>query len=451
MGTLLTYRNNRINTRVTHNVKYTATEADINEVNFYDWDGFRLYSYTREKAALLTEMPPLPGHPDMICEGWNWTFGELTAQLSVGGDINIGAIYRTADNMTHIKCRPTVLYPIAKINLTPTAANAVTVYWGDGSSDTWGSAATGLKSHTYSNVDDNSVFDIKIECTSGTYSFASIGGSSNDNITLMYEEIKMSDHVTGIGASAFYALTSLKNISLSKTVQTFNNSSIFRNCYSLRAINIPRKSGSTNIQLTSYAFEQCYALKTICLPGNFYRTSGSYAWRNCCSLRSLTIPAGTTQLYQYFCYGCESLKTIHIPNSMSAISNYGFQGCYSLKTVVLPSSVKSIGTNAFYECMLLEHIEMPGVTTLGNNCFYGISCLYELHLPATLTTIGTGCFTDSRIYTLYCHGTTPPTMANASIVNHSGLVIYVPTGCLTAYQTANYWSTYASKMIEYSY
>lgn len=451
MGTLLTYQNNRIDTKVVHNVSYTAVEADLNEVNFYDWNGFRLYSYTHTEAALLTELPPLPGHSGMICEGWNWTFEEFTAQLNMGGDINIGAIYRTADNMTHIKCLPTVLYPIAKINLTPTVANAVTVHWGDGSSDTWSSAATELKSHTYSNVGDDSVFDIKIECASGTYSFESIGGSSTNNIQLVYEEIKMSDHVTGLGTGAFYALTSLKNISLSKTVQTFTNGSLFRNCYGLRAINIPRKIGSASIQFTSYAFEQCYALKTICLPGNFYRTAGSYAWRNCCSLRSITIPAGTASLYQYFCYGCESLKTVYIPNTMSSISNYGFQNCYSLETVVLPSSVTSIGTSAFNSCSILKRVEMPGVTTLGNNCFNSCGCLHELHLPATLTTIGTGCFADSRIYKLYCHRTTPPTMSDASLVSRDGLVIYVPEGYLTAYQTADYWSTYASKMIEYTY
>ena len=49
----------------------TLPTAQMKAVNFYDYDGTRLYSYTVEEAAALTELPPHPSHDGLICQGWN--------------------------------------------------------------------------------------------------------------------------------------------------------------------------------------------------------------------------------------------------------------------------------------------------------------------------------------------------------------------------------------------
>ena len=40
-----------------------AVSVPMKDVNFYDYDGTRLYSYTVAEAAALTELPPLPTQP----------------------------------------------------------------------------------------------------------------------------------------------------------------------------------------------------------------------------------------------------------------------------------------------------------------------------------------------------------------------------------------------------
>ena len=56
-------------------------------------------------------------------------------------------------------------------------------------------------------------------------------------------------------------------------------------------------------------------------------------------------------------------------------------------------------------------------------------------------------FTDSEYH---LKPTTPPSLKHANAFSGipSTCIIYVPQGCLEAYQTATNWSTYASKMRE---
>ena len=65
--------------------------APPNEVNFYDYDGTILYSYTVEEAQALTELPELPSHEGLICQGWNWTLENIKEYNRA---INVG---RTTD------------------------------------------------------------------------------------------------------------------------------------------------------------------------------------------------------------------------------------------------------------------------------------------------------------------------------------------------------------------
>ena len=43
--------------------------ATAKAVNFRDYDGTVLYSYTVDEAAAMTELPPLPEHNGLICQG----------------------------------------------------------------------------------------------------------------------------------------------------------------------------------------------------------------------------------------------------------------------------------------------------------------------------------------------------------------------------------------------
>ena len=51
------------------NVPNFWTEPEIKDVNFIDYDGTLLYSYYVDEVQEMTELPPLPIHPGLICQG----------------------------------------------------------------------------------------------------------------------------------------------------------------------------------------------------------------------------------------------------------------------------------------------------------------------------------------------------------------------------------------------
>ena len=518
--------------------------AGSSMIRFYDYEGTLLYEYTAAQFLALSALPTLPDRTseNLTCDGWNWTLSEITSYLNtVDGDVNVGANYHTTDNKTHITCKPTETFPQAYICLTPTAANAVTVDWGDGTTDTWTSASQETKSHTYTGVTDSSVYDIAISCSSGTYKFNNyITNSQSYSQSCVYTDVKLSNKVTSFWYSCFYNCYSLQSITIPSSVTSLGTqcfyscsslrfitipsavtnlgTNCFYCCYSLQSIAIP--SGVTSLDkycfygcsslqsitipsgvtsLDNYCFYGCSSLQSITIPNTvtnlgdqcFYNCfslqhitipsavtnlgtncfSGCYSLRfitipsgvtsfgnnscfqNCSSLQSITIPSGVTNLGTKCFYGCSSLRFITIPNTITSLGTQHFNNCYSLQSITIPNTITTFGNSCFYGCSSLQSITIPsGVTTLESSCFYGCSSLQFITIPSSITDLASQCFSSCfSLQKIYMQSTTPPTLANKNAIpNNAKLVIYVPTGTLTTYQTATNWSSFSSKMVEYN-
>ena len=62
--------------------------------------------------------------------------------------------------------------------------------------------------------------------------------------------------------------------------------------------------------------------------------------------------------------------------SVTSIGDYAFKDCSSLTSITLPNSVTSIGESAFNSCSALTSITLPNsVTSIGGDAFYGCSAL----------------------------------------------------------------------------
>ena len=120
---------------------------------------------------------------------------------------------------------------------------------------------------------------------------------------------------------------------------------------------------------------------------------------------------------------------IQIPDGVTNIGSFAFYGCSNLTSIVIPDSVKSIGDCAFDGCTGLTSISIPNsVTSIGNNAFRYCYGMAEYHLKPT----------------------TPPTLYNTKAFTGipADCIIYVPQGCLEAYQAATNWAAYADYMRE---
>ena len=302
----------------------TTSDVTMKDVNFYDYDGTLVASYTLAEAQALTTLPDVPTHDGLTCQGWNWTLADIKA---LGRAVTVGAMYITDDGKTRIYIHLEEGRTSPKLGCCPNGT--VTVDWGDGTTpDTLtGTSVSTVKwtpTHEYGAAGD---YVIKLS-VSGSVSFAGINSLNQYSYLLRYSS----------GAD-------LRN-------QVYQSA--------LQKVEI----GDGVTLISSFAFARCYSLSSITIPGSV-TSIGGFAFQNCYSLLSITIPNGVT-----------------------SIGNNAFQNCYSLSSITIPNSVTSIGNGAFNSCYGVRYYDFTrhtAVPTLSNtNAFDNIAADCEIRVPAAL-------------------------------------------------------------------
>lgn len=346
-----------------------VVSASIGDVNFLDYDGTILYSYTKEQFLALSAMPELPTREGLICQDWNWNLSEAKSYVRDYGKQNIGAMYITDDGDTRLYIRiATEGRMRVPLYWSQTVANGVSIDWGDGS-DIQSFTGTGDKNtaHTYAKPGDY-VIRLKVAdgCTLGLGSISSgycvmgsTGANSNKVYLNMLRKVEIGSGVTSIGERAFY------------------------NCYSLSSITIPYSV----ISIGTYAFYYCYSLVSISIP-SLATSINTCVFYNCYTLSSVSIPSSITNIGTYAFYYCYTLSSISIPSDVTSIGNSAFYYCPSLASISIPSSVTSIGTYAFQYCYgmvvydFTSHTSVP--TLVNTNAFTGIPSNCVIKVPVSL-------------------------------------------------------------------
>lgn len=375
-----------------NNIPVKTASVPPNDVNFIDYDGSIIASYSAADFANLSALPANPTHEGLIAQGWNWTLSDAKTYVTKYGFLDIGQNYDTDDGSLrlYVEVPESASAQVGLAFRVYGSGDNVTVDWGDGSVDTI-TSSSGTPQHTYSNRGN---YVIKIQIPSTRY-------------------------LSGFGSSRglVYTPTSgrllIKKAELSSRWKPNTSSAYgyeFNNCKNLETITIPNKANDLNYYRISYnMFSSCMNLKAAVIPSGAYMKLGA-VFDNCYTIGRISMP-----------------KSL-VDNSMAG--SYKFRNCYLLKRITIPTGLTSIESSCFSACTSLLKVVIPeDITTIAASAFSGCSNLREIHFKAS----------------------TPPTVANSNAWTSlpTDCVIYVPSGYLSAYTSAsNYPSSSTYTYIE---
>ena len=144
--------------------------------------------------------------------------------------------------------------------------------------------------------------------------------------------------------------------------------------------------------IEDWAFAECSSLTSITLPENI-RQIGRYSFYGCSSLTDINMPESLSSINESAFFGCNSLVSIDIPN-VRTIGEYAFCDCSSLVNVVLPDYLDIIESGTFFGCSSLTDMDIPCVKTIGDYAFSGCSSLVDIGIIDRIQVIGEGAFSD---------------------------------------------------------
>lgn len=87
------------------------------------------------------------------------------------------------------------------------------------------------------------------------------------------------------------------------------------------------------VEITSYSGSEEKVDIPAEIDGKSVTSIGSWAFGDCKSLTSVTIPDSVTEIGYSAFSGCSSLTSITIPDSVTSIGDYAFNGCAVLQVL----------------------------------------------------------------------------------------------------------------------
>ena len=239
------------------------------------------------------------------------------------------------------------------------------------------SAVTGTSYTNTSYIESGNTYYYKVRAldANGT------AGAWSSIVSVTYRKPAAATVASGkCGDSASWTLDAAGTLTISGTGATYD----FFNDYNCTApwydaeLRLQIKKAVVNKGITyvgTYAFRDCAELTSVSLPAGL-EEMGSSVFRYCESLTSITIPAGVTSIGGDFFYGCASLKSVTLPDSLWDAGGCTFMDCASLTSVRLPANLRDIAWWMFKDCTNLTSVTIPrGIVEVKKEAFDGCTSL----------------------------------------------------------------------------
>lgn len=426
-GTIDTTFYNSVDVAVGETIR---NDVEYKDVNFYDYEGTRVYSYTQQEFLALTEMPSGLTYDDLTFVGWNWSLSDAQTYVTNYHYLNVGAYVTPKNHDFLMRVSIPTDGETVMINLRATnASTTITINWGDNSTaDTFTSTSSleiWTPQHSYINKGNYEItIDTTDICCIGKLLYHPndvIYSTAGSYVNEIYpsDKVYCYDYIYLFASNYLRVFLDTNNL---KIIGVYSQNMFLPNTINTALYYITAPSGITlpsslhRVSLRSGCTISTALpyLEDLILNGAVSTTQNFQA--HAVSMRRLV----WTENYQANNVGslfsgannCDIITAIYNQNPYTGyVNSASIQSCVTLQHITFTKNVSQIGT------------QYIGALT---NCISLKSVTFE--------------------------STTPPTIGNASTWQNvpTTCIIYVPTGTLTAYTTAaNYPDPNTYTYIEY--
>lgn len=316
------------------------------DVNFYDYDGVRLFSYSKEEANSLTELPTPPLKDDLNFTGWTYSLQAIKDQV---GKCDIGALY--SYNNPDYFVALTILVPSDNFTIKFKDAfwSVDKLDWGDGNIIENPSSTVSFPSHTYLK---KGVYTIKSTRPLGANQ-GSVNGNPISPISVLQQVFIKSDFRDTGGYSDI-------------GMNTFQEAPNF-----IIATDLPLDYGSYD-----------YSKISFCIVPSISVTP-SYIFRGCSNLKKLCLGSSITKLPKNIMIE-GSHKELCLPPYLETVED----SVFSLKKgrIIFPPTLKSL-SESFVNLgadVVLDFSHLESIPTIGTYGLINCSSFVTIIVPDNL-------------------------------------------------------------------
>ena len=175
------------------------------------------------------------------------------------------------------------------------------------------------------------------------------------------------------------------NLELGEDYCTMSDTVIISNGQALDdwydAVYVDNTNASDSIIRGEYDYVN--AVRTLYLPAGLVEI-GDYALQNARFLGGITIPAGVTRIGISAFEDCRSMDSVVFAGSnVEEIGAWAFYNCHSLRSLTLPEGIEEIGRAAFFDCTYLNELTIPStMKKIADNGFAGCEKLGTMYVNA---------------------------------------------------------------------
>lgn len=232
-----------------------------------------------------------------------------------------------------------------------------------------------------------------------------------------------------IAEKAMQSCKTLESVTVSANLKTVGGLA-FANCSALKAVYITDASAWCGITFANAQSNPLYNAKKLYLDGELavklvidegVTEIKSFAFYNCNTLTSVTVPASLKKIGNDAFKNCSKLKEWHISsvaawcgveiyNSFSSPLNGSCEPYLNgtpITDLVIPAGVEKINADTFSTCNKLITVNISeGVKEIGDSAFYNCTKLERITIPVSVTTIRSYAFQFCKSLTdIYYKGT----------------------------------------------